>query len=874
MLSLRVITWFEYPRILSSGDFRIPLNNMVFTKRIFYAWDEIDFGLPSVYPPRILDPLYFFIAIFQNFQLNLFTSELLAIIIVHFLASILVYNLIKQITEEDIIASFVGTFFLISNIYLINDREITAITFLTSLLIILPSSLVFVKGIKAHSYKLSAVSAILFNLSYATYPNYRTTIICVLTLTLFSLFLFINEDLKLGFVRRKGLNKALNMLVNLQAVNFHLKFWLIFSITLLMSSIWIIAITSMNLGQLISVYERLTIPESMVSLRLYDVMRLIAKWSFYQGAMYKPYIPYRDIYINNPTIVCLSYVPIIIASTSLLCKKKRKMTIYFSFIAVVSLILTSGFSFSNKGSALYRALIELPLLDAFREATHWVFFLIMSLSILIGNTISALCSKWKNKLSKAIFISIILVIFLCISYPLTTGDVARNWLSPAKKGSYLPSSYTELNTMLSSEYWAILLPQRDTYVIYNFSEGPLGCGNPYPLIFSKPIISGAGTEYVESTNLELTNFLYEKIKTDIRTKNIAPEGKVSASSIEKDEYTPKNAIDGQMWTRWSSNKTIPQWLEIEWNKAYDLTEMRIFFEYAYAENYSIEFWNQNTLTATLIVENNTSTQIVHILNQTITATKIHISFTKASKFNSVSIWELEIYAKTEAIPKFLAVLGIKQLVIEKKIVMGNLSSVNDVNLNESETFALIKDWEEVALFENNHALEKLYIANNLLSVLNLNDMYTLTEHLEWGTLKHSVFTNATNLNNLLTLPENFVWKEISSTRYEAELESRGPFVIVFLESFDKNWKLYLNGRQATEDNHFIANMYANGWLIDAKGKVSIVIEYEPQKILTLSIATTVVLLFILLVFLDIKTVFEIARALYKKTKSLKLPKIF
>jgi len=42
--------------IIVGGDFRPPLNQQAFNKRVIYAWDEIDFGMPSVYQARILTP--------------------------------------------------------------------------------------------------------------------------------------------------------------------------------------------------------------------------------------------------------------------------------------------------------------------------------------------------------------------------------------------------------------------------------------------------------------------------------------------------------------------------------------------------------------------------------------------------------------------------------------------------------------------------------------------------------------------------------------------------------------------------------------------------------------------------------------------------
>lgn len=56
LFSLRVLNWFEHPYIVAGEDFKPPLVHEAFIKRVMYSWDETDFGMPSVYPPRILSP--------------------------------------------------------------------------------------------------------------------------------------------------------------------------------------------------------------------------------------------------------------------------------------------------------------------------------------------------------------------------------------------------------------------------------------------------------------------------------------------------------------------------------------------------------------------------------------------------------------------------------------------------------------------------------------------------------------------------------------------------------------------------------------------------------------------------------------------------
>ncbi|RLI40939.1 hypothetical protein DRO59_08160, partial [Candidatus Bathyarchaeota archaeon] len=269
------------------------------------------------------------------------------------------------------------------------------------------------------------------------------------------------------------------------------------------------------------------------------------------------------------------------------------------------------------------------------------------------------------------------------------------------------------------------------------------------------------------------------------------------------------------------------------------------------------------------VKNNTSTEYEYVFPKTINTTKLRLFFTKASSFGLVSIWELEVYVRTEGVPKFLGMLGIKYLILEKNIICGNTYPVNALKLYENKNFILVKEWEEVALFENAYALKKLYVADDILNFSTLNDMYELIENSEWNTLKHSIFINTSSpneANKTLIAPKNFIWRERSPTKYEANVESNGSFILVLLESYDKNWKAYVNGTPIPEKNHLEVNAFANGWLIDTTGNLTITIQYETQGRFTMSLIASVILPILLLTFLSRKDVKRIAHTIQRKFK--------
>jgi len=777
---------------------------------------------------------------FQTVGSDLYTAEIVTVFLMYFLSTVLTYAFVRQLTDDTVI-SVVAALFFTSNVYLINDREVTAIGFIDFGLAVLPCLILFAKSIKTYSYRLMAISGISCVVTHATFPNYRTTLICLFMICLILVYFFVKNHLNLDR-DRQGSRVSFKLSIDMKLVSNYMKLLLVFSVAFLLVSIWVLALVFSNFDFLMTAYNELVTPWFAGGLKIYDVTRLIARWGFYSGILDMPYIPYRTVYLNIPWFVFLCFVPVMLAFASLLISKEHKTTVFFGLVTVFSILLSSGFAFNEYGKQLYFALMDFLMLKAFREASNWIFFVVISIGILIGCTVSALHRKLKSNVFKILSVGFVAALFLSTAYPLATGDVARNWLEPSVKGSYFPHSYAELNTMLSSQHWTVLLGERNSYLLYNFTEAPFSCGNPYPLIFSRPLVSGTGTEYVQSNNFELINEIQQLMLKD---QNIAPEGNVSASSFEDNRYLPHNAIDDRWQTRWSSQKSVPQWLEIDWKGTRRISTITIQFESAYARDYRIETWNGTTWAVQLTVQNNTLTEPSHSFSNPINTTKLRLFFTKTTAlFPSISLWELKVYARTVGVPKFLGVLGIKQVIFEKDIIYGGTTRVTDRTLSESQDFILTKEWKEVSLYNNTYALDRLYVGDNIIGYETLDEMCKIAEDSQWNILQHSVFVNSTSLqttNKTLTLPTEFTWTRRSTTSYEAHTISRSTFLMVFLESYDANWKLYVNGTAVPETSHMKVNAFANGWLIDKTGNLAMKVEYEPQGPLSIAIAASIAL---------------------------------
>ncbi|GJL77304.1 MAG: hypothetical protein NPINA01_02930 [Nitrospinaceae bacterium] len=98
-------------------------------------------------------------------------------------------------------------------------------------------------------------------------------------------------------------------------------------------------------------------------------------------------------------------------------------------------------------------------------------------------------------------------------------------------------------------------------------------------------------------------------------------------------------------------------------------------------------------------------------------------------------------------------------------------------------------------------------------------------------------------------------KRVNPTEYRIKASSSTPYFLVFNESYNPFWKIWVNGKKQGE--HFVVNGYANGYYIDQTGDHEIRLYYWPQTLLNIGGAIS---LFTILVFGIIVTAFRLKEA--------------
>jgi len=103
-------------------------------------------------------------------------------------------------------------------------------------------------------------------------------------------------------------------------------------------------------------------------------------------------------------------------------------------------------------------------------------------------------------------------------------------------------------------------------------------------------------------------------------------------------------------------------------------------------------------------------------------------------------------------------------------------------------------------------------------------------------------------------PPEVQYRRISPTHYEVNVrQAKAAHLLVLSESFHPGWKATLRPvaprQQSLPMSHLVANGYANGWWIEAKGDYQLTLEYQPQRYVFAAMALSACVACLCLVYL-------------------------
>ena len=125
-------------------------------------------------------------------------------------------------------------------------------------------------------------------------------------------------------------------------------------------------------------------------------------------------------------------------------------------------------------------------------------------------------------------------------------------------------------------------------------------------------------------------------------RNLALNGKATASSTEADYLQASNAVDGDPETRWSSAFSDPQWLQVDLGARWQISEVRLSWENAHATAYQVELSTDGTTWTSVYSTTSSQGGDVIVKVAKIPARFVRMYGTKRSTDFGYSLLELDV----------------------------------------------------------------------------------------------------------------------------------------------------------------------------------------------------------------------------------------
>jgi hypothetical protein len=227
-------------------------------------------------------------------------------------------------------------------------------------------------------------------------------------------------------------------------------------------------------------------------------------------------------------------------------------------------------------------------------------------------------------------------------------------------------------------------------------------GGPYPTIASPAATSYTNTGLVNGTNYyyvvsavnafgESSNSVQVSATPAVPNANLALHKVVTVSSVESAGTPGTNAVDGNPGTRWSSAFSDPQWIYVDLQATYNITEVKLTWEAAYATSFQIQV-SSNAVDWTTIYSTTTGAGgIQDLTGLSGTGRYVRMYGTVRKTVYGYSLYEFEVYG-TAPVPTneapLLAAISNQTILAGRTLRVTNSASDADIPA-QTLTFSLL-----------------------------------------------------------------------------------------------------------------------------------------------------------------------------------------
>jgi hypothetical protein len=238
---------------------------------------------------------------------------------------------------------------------------------------------------------------------------------------------------------------------------------------------------------------------------------------------------------------------------------------------------------------------------------------------------------------------------------------------------------------------------------------------------------------------------------------------------------------------------------------------------------------------------------------------------------------------TDSLAELLGIYSIKYVMFDGSVISHYYTSLPaNVSLNAiSNRQGIVQEatFGQLRIFKNQMAKPIIYgaskpvilsapsgntsIFNNEVVTYNLkNNFDSMAIFLEDQNDLSSIEALRTTLTNCSNPTISF--ERVNPTEYVVHVNASTPFILVFTEGFDQQWKAYVAGEESSL--HMVVNVCSNAWVLNKTGQYDVRIEYVQQDLLVVGTVLSISAFASCLAIIAVKTRGESLKRWCKKAK--------
>lgn len=861
LVGLVPLLWYVPGYIIAKGDYFAYLPNIRILSNDLSLWSRNNFGNPSPNPAYTLYGILWMIPHLANISIGVWQiiTELICVIGAAFSSFFLTSTLYPRRNVASVTAAIFYVFnFSVLN-FLLNVGMMWAFAFLPLMMALL------VRAITRTSRKYrNMVCFVLVFTSVGSIASMNVANDAIIVVVLIAISLYY-----LAFERELNRTRALRTLIVIAVITFLASCW------------WIIPILNYYLlsssTQLVSEVNVLSWSWTHSRASILNLLMLNGGWGW------RPeYSPYYGIYADNTIFSLLLLVPILLASTAVLFRDRRRINSYFVLLILVFIFLAKGLHepFSGMNLLLYDLV---PYMSMFREPiSKFTLALLPFQAVLVGFSTNAIAGKLaqyfpNRRILSHISVGFVILVLMISAFPLLTNPIETKTKEiPFSSYIRLPGYWIEAADWLDHQEgdFKVLITPFDDYYQIPYSWGYYGSDSFIERLIQKPIVNPTSSYAVNPHAVVLINQLRDAMKF-----NRTQEFDAIVSLLNVEYILQRNDLDFNYIASIGRDVLNPTEMRLFLSSQANITFVKTIGE---LDIYRLQGPKSYARLSTSSYEN--QTRELEITNKTISTTRFDFDSTEqlnewrestpADQFGAAC--NLTLDNKTLKFELLGSTWGWKTITspqitvqysasytIEFGIKARNAQGVHvkffeydDERQMINSQYALSVgdgsfDWKEIQICyipsdERVKSMQFSIWSGHETSEPLPNTIWIRDADIEG-------FQNVLNVQSIvdaLREPE-FSGSQIlgfertSPSRMIFRVNASEAFTLVICESYDSNWKASVKGK--TYKSSPVLSV-ESGFAMNETGIVEIVVDYEPQEWFDLGCVTSIVTVAILMTF--------------------------